>query len=224
MEINISDLTWSKFIYPRGGKSEKTVEAYVEALAIGAQFPPIKIQRVHNYTPLQIRCRDPHTTGAAEKRGNRGNGNEKTEATLILDGIHRFFAFEKSGIKKIAAVEWKNKPLDYEKNKISLLLESAECNISHGDRLDAKDKKRIARDIAATDPECIWTESALAEERSETVITRYDFQPLRVPRTSGKHFGKMKSSVFSGNPECMAPWVGSQNQHARSTLSWYYDH
>ncbi len=139
MEINISDLTWSKFIYPRGGKNEKTVEAYVEALTIGAQFPPIKIQRVLNYT----------------------NGNE-TEATLILDGIHRFFAFKKSGIKTIAAVEWKNKPLDYEKNKISLLLEAAECNIRHGDRLDAKDKKRIARDIASTDPECKWTESALA--------------------------------------------------------------
>jgi hypothetical protein len=73
MEINISDLTWSKFIYPRVSKSEKTVEAYVKALAIGAQFPPIKIQRVNNYTPLH------------------------SPATLILDGIHRFFAFEKKG-------------------------------------------------------------------------------------------------------------------------------
>jgi len=43
MEVNISDLTWAPFIYPRGGKSEKTINAYVEALAIGAQFPPIKI-------------------------------------------------------------------------------------------------------------------------------------------------------------------------------------
>ncbi|GAG43369.1 unnamed protein product, partial [marine sediment metagenome] len=62
------------------------------------------------------------------------------------------------------AVEWKDKPLDYEKNKVALLLESAECNISHGDRLTANDKKRIARDIASTDPECKWTESALAEK------------------------------------------------------------
>jgi len=45
----VSDLTWDQFIYPRGGKSEKTIDAYVEALAIGAQFPPIKIQRVFNY-------------------------------------------------------------------------------------------------------------------------------------------------------------------------------
>jgi hypothetical protein len=41
MEINISDLTWESSIYPRGGKNEKTVEAYVEALTIGAQFSPI---------------------------------------------------------------------------------------------------------------------------------------------------------------------------------------
>jgi plasmid maintenance system antidote protein VapI len=142
VEVNISDLTWVPFIYPRGGKSEKTINAYVEALAIGAQFPPIKIQRVFNYT----------------------DGNETTEATIILDGIHRWFAFEEMGIKKIAAVEWKDKPLDYEKSKVALLLEAAECNISHGDRLSPSDKKRIARDIASTDPECKWTESALAEK------------------------------------------------------------
>jgi transcriptional regulator with XRE-family HTH domain len=64
----------------------------------------------------------------------------------------------------MAAVEWKKKPLDYEKSKISLLLEAAECNTSHGDRLSASDKKRIARDIASTDPECKWTEADLAEK------------------------------------------------------------
>ena len=142
MEVNVSDLTWDSFIYPRGGKSEETINAYVEALAVGAQFPPIKIQMVFNYA----------------------DGNETTEATIILDGIHRWFAFKEKGIKKIAAVEWQDKPLDYGKSKIALLLESAECNISHGDRLSPGDKKRIAREIAASDPECKWTESALAEK------------------------------------------------------------
>ena len=142
MEVTIADLTWDQFIYPRGGKSEKTISAYIEALAIGAQFPPIKIQRVFNYA----------------------DGNETTEATIILDGIHRWFAFKESGIKKIAAVEWKDKPLDYEKNKTALLLESAKCNISHGDRLSPGDKKRIAREIATSDQECRWTEEALAEK------------------------------------------------------------
>ena len=95
MEVNISDLTWDQFIYPRGGKSEKTINAYVEALETGAQFPPIKIQRVFNYA----------------------DGNETTEATIILDGIHRSSAFKEKGIKKITVVEWKDKPLDYEKTK-----------------------------------------------------------------------------------------------------------
>jgi len=144
MKINISDLTLDQFIYPRGAKSRQTISAYVEALAIGAQFPPIKIQRVFNYTDA--------------------DGNETMEATIILDGIHRWSAFKEKGIKEIAAVEWKDKPIDYEKNKIPLLLESAQCNTSHGDRLSSNDKKRIARDVASTDPECKWTESALAEK------------------------------------------------------------
>jgi len=146
MEVDISDLTWDQFIYPRGGKSEKTINAYVEALEIGAQFPPIKIQRVFNYA----------------------DGNDTTEAIIILDGVHRSSAYKEKGIKKIEAVEWKDKPLDYEKNKTALLLESAKCNVSHGDRLSSSDKKRISRDIASTDPECKWTESALAEKLGVT--------------------------------------------------------
>ncbi len=137
MEVNISDLTWDRFIYPRGSKSDKTISSYVEALEIGAQFPPIRIQRVFNYA----------------------DGNEtivlpagRHEATVIVDGIHRWFAFKEKGIKKIPAVEWKDKPLDYEKNKVAFLLEGAVSNISHGDRLSPGDKKRIAREIATSDP------------------------------------------------------------------------
>ena len=57
------------------------------------------------------------------------NGREKintTEATLILDGIHRMFAHRESGFKKIEAVEWKKKSLDYEAAKTALFLESAD--------------------------------------------------------------------------------------------------
>jgi hypothetical protein len=58
-------------------------------------------------------------------------------------------------------MEWKDHPLDYEKNKIPLLLESAQCNTIHGDRLTPNDKKRVARDIASTDPECNITKWTL---------------------------------------------------------------
>ena len=67
MDVNIADVAWEASIYPRSARSEKTVEAYTEALALGAQFPPIKIQHVFNYPA----------------------DNGTIEATLILDGIHR---------------------------------------------------------------------------------------------------------------------------------------
>ena len=102
MEVHVSDLTWDQFIYPRGGKSEKTIDAYVETLAIGAQFPPIKIQRVFNYP----------SSPPFSKGGKGGFSDQTTDlpagkhgATIILDGIHRWFAFKKSGIKKIPAVD-----------------------------------------------------------------------------------------------------------------------
>jgi len=154
MEVNISDLTLDQFIYPRGAKSQQTISAYVEALAIGAQFPPIKIQRVFNYP----------SSPPFSKGGKGGFSDQTMEATIILDGIHRWSAFKEKGIKEIAAVEWKDKPIDYEKNKVALLLESAQCNTSHGDRLSSNDKKRIGRDIASTDPECKCTEDTLAEK------------------------------------------------------------
>ena len=72
--FHVSDLTWDQFIYPRGGKSEKTIDAYVETLATGAQFPPIKIQRVFNYAEG-----DQTTDLPAGRHG----------ATIILDGIRR---------------------------------------------------------------------------------------------------------------------------------------
>ena len=146
--MKTKDLTWDQFIYPRGSVSQKTINAYMEALDIGAQFPPIKIQRVFNYTDA--------------------NGSKTTIVTIILDGIHRWSAFKEKGIKEIEAIEWKDKPLDYEANKIALLLESAQCNTSHGDRLTSNDKKRVARDIASTDTECKYTEDALAEKLGVT--------------------------------------------------------
>ena len=100
-----SGLTWDQFIYPRGSKSQKTISAYVEALETGAQFPPIKVQKVFNYTHV--------------------DDSNKTKATIILDGIHRWSAFKEKGIKEIEAIEWNDTPLDYEENKIALLLESA---------------------------------------------------------------------------------------------------
>jgi DNA-binding XRE family transcriptional regulator len=138
MLIQIKDLTWDPTIYPRTTQSRQTIDAYAEALAIGAQFPPIKIQRVFNYADGQT-------------------------ATIVIDGRHRCGACTENGITEIAAIEWKEQPLDYQKNKTALLLESAQCNTLHGDRLTPNDKKQVARDIAATDRDGIYTEENLAQ-------------------------------------------------------------
>jgi DNA-binding XRE family transcriptional regulator len=191
MEVNVSDLTWSTFIYPREGKNEKTVEAYIEALTIGAQFPPIKIQRVFNY-PQE---------------------NEKIEARLILDGIHRWLAFKECGFKKIAAVEWKKEPLNYEINQIALLLEAARCNLRHGDRLSPKDKKQIARDIARSDPECTWTEDALAEKLGvirQTVNTW--ISDIRARQRSGREIVIIRLNRLGWTQEQIADVVGVNQQ------------
>ena len=60
---------------------------------------------------------------------------------------------------------------------MSLLLEGAECNISYGDRLSPSDKKRVAREIATSDPECKWTEEALAKGLGviQTEITKLSY-------------------------------------------------
>ena len=42
MELKTTDLTWSPYIYPRGGKSDKTISAYIEAAKFGAHFPSHK--------------------------------------------------------------------------------------------------------------------------------------------------------------------------------------
>jgi hypothetical protein len=107
------------------------VAAYVEALSIGAQFPPVMVQRVVNYTP----------------------GKDVSATVVILiDGVHRWHAFKQAGRTDIPVVHYQDAVLDYEAAKTDLLLESARNNTTHGDRLTIADKKRIARDIAAAGP------------------------------------------------------------------------
>jgi len=189
----VSDLTWDHFIYPRAGKSDKTISAYVESLAIGAQFPPITIQRVFNYPA----------------------GNETIEATIIVDGIHRWHAFKERGIKEIAAVEWKDTPLDYEKNRGALLLQSARCNTTHGDRLSASDKKRVARDIASTDRECRWTETALAEKLGVTHQTVHIWiSDIRVRQKASRDTIIIRLSRLGWSQEKIAEVVGVSRSRA----------
>ena len=146
--MKINALTWSKEIYPRQKKSPTTIEAYQEAIEAGATFPPLEVQSVSNY-PFE---------------------NERIDATIILDGIHRWLAYQELNkkleqkIEHVEVIEWKLEILDYEEHKLSLCLESAERNTRHGNRLKKSDKKEIARTIAEADPEKTFTEDFIAQK------------------------------------------------------------
>jgi transcriptional regulator with XRE-family HTH domain len=187
--IKIKDLTWDPAIYPRTAKSQQTINAYAEALSINAKFPPIKIQRVFNYT--------------------NANGNKSMEATIILDGNHRCVAFQENGIKEIPAIEWKDTPLDYEENKTALLLESAQCNTIHGDRLTPNDKKQVARDIASKDPECAYTETVLAEKLgvSQQTVNAW-ITDIRARQRTNRNSIILKLSLLGWPQEKIAEKIG----------------
>ena len=142
-QMKTDEVIWDEAVYPRSAVNRRTVDAYVEALSIGATFPPVLVQQVVNYTP----------------------GRDVSATVLILiDGVHRWHAFRRAGRTDIPVVHYQDAVLDYEAVKTELLLESARNNTRHGDRLTPADKKRIARDIASSDPKTRYTETALAEK------------------------------------------------------------
>jgi hypothetical protein len=107
MEVHVSDLTWDQFIYPRGGKSEKTIDAYVETLAIGAQFPPIKIQRVFNYP----------SSPPFSKGGKGGFSDQTTEATIILMASTAGLRLRRVESKRFRPLNGRTSPLITKKAK-----------------------------------------------------------------------------------------------------------
>jgi len=139
-KMNISDLVWDEKIYPREKTNEKTIDAYREALDAGAQFPPIEVQRVRNYP---------------EREG---------EIFIILDGVHRYDAYRRRKVEEVEVKDWRPEAIDYKENQIMLLLEAAERNRNHGDRLTENDKKGVARSIAEGDPKRTFTEKQIADK------------------------------------------------------------
>lgn len=153
-KMELGQLTWDKHTWPRNNKSNVTVEAYVESMSIGAEFPPIEAQPVSNYP-------DPET-------------GELKDATIIIDGLHRWLAYQElnkkqDNVNQVESVEvkyWRQDRIDYLEHKIELMLEAADRNVKHGDRLGQSDKETVAQKIAKADPEQEWSNKAIADRLS----------------------------------------------------------
>jgi len=168
--LGLEDIVWDEYTYPRNHKAtEATVSAYAEALGIGAEFPPIGVQCVSNYTGK-----------ARNWEGDEVEIGDTGIVYLALDGIHRWAAhheynkrekkrakegeYEPDLLDSIEAEVWRDEVLDYETHKIELALESAERNTRHGDRLTPADKKALARRIAFDDPEEEYSQTLIAQK------------------------------------------------------------
>ena len=141
MQVKVSDVIFDKKTYPRSGVNQSTAELYAEAMQNGAVFPPIEVQAVVNYP------------------------DKDKPVWLLVDGAHRLTAKQLQKAEEIDVVEWKpGTVIDYAKEWQSLILECAQRNISHGDRLSNKDKEKVARQIAESDPKKVWTEEMMADK------------------------------------------------------------
>jgi hypothetical protein len=168
--MKIQDLIWDEGIYPRSSLNRKTVEAYVEALSIGAQFPAVMVQRVVNYTP---------------------GGDLLATVMILIDGVHRWHAFIQAGRTDIPVIHFQDAVLDYEAAKTELLLESARNNTSHGDRLTPAAREDPGRSIT------LFDYHRLLNQTGWKVIRRIEC-PLSTERLTGNQVQKMQTKRILG--------------------------
>jgi len=142
VQLKVSDLIWDRDTYARQQTSTNTVDQYKAALSVGAQFPPIQIERLTNYP-----------------------GSNGKVVLSIRDGYHRWTAHKHAELDTIDAEYWTDDVLDYADRAVlcQLKAQSSFYNKQHGDRTSEPDKKATACYIAEHDPEASWTEQAIAD-------------------------------------------------------------
>jgi len=185
--MNIENLTRDDFVYPRQHINRKTVEAYAEALKIDAEFPPIEVQKVFNYP----------------------DGEDRIDAILIIDGVHRWEAYKEAKLENIEIKEWKLEALDYAECRIELKLEASERNVRHGDKLTGNDKENIAITIAESDPDIEWTEQAIADKLgvAQQTISGW-IKEIRAKQKAGRDSEIIRLSLIGWTQEEIADVTG----------------
>jgi len=196
MELKISDLVWDRETYAREQTSNNTVEQYAAALSVGAQFPPIEVERLANYP-----------------------GQDGKTVISIRDGYHRWMAHQRQEIATIEAEFWTDDVLDYSSRavKCQLKAQSAFYNKQHGDRTSEKDKRETARYIADNDPEKTWSEQAIADMVGSTQRTISDWiADIRAKQKASRDSVVYRLSRLGWTQDKIALFAGISDRQVRN--------
>ena len=172
VEISIKDVIIDDFVYAREQKDSKNIEVLVEKLKAGIILDPIQIQRVSGYEFTSLETKP---------------GEEKKEVIILLDGGHRLDAYEE--YNKLAQQEveelggykeqqptfifYQDEVLDYEQNKLKLLVHAHNINDDKGLNARMQDTRKAARNMKLANPNLTAEDIGRELRRARSTITPY---------------------------------------------------
>ncbi len=119
IKVEIDDLIYDPELYPRYGPTATAgvdwylINMYVNAMRAGAEFPPINV-------------------GIIDEKSYPLHGK-----MLINDGVHRWKAYTKLGVKSVNVV------VKHYSTKIDFLRDAIDPNVKHGRNIPFRDKARL---------------------------------------------------------------------------------
>lgn len=210
MKKKLDELVLDNDIYPRVNISPATIEWYVECLISGDIFPPLEVQRLVD-----------------------GDG----EKTVILDGFHRFQAFNEYNkklkkknmdafleeidaepISEVDCYYWKDEILNKRECLESLQIEATIKNLKHGKRLTKDDIINQATKIVLNRP--IEKLSNITQELADTFHKPYQTMLGYIGEIVARRKITRDSKIFHLS---LLDWtqdeIGDQFRLARNTIS-----
>jgi len=179
--IKLDEIIIDEFIYPRPQKDQDNVWSLIEKLKVGTKLDPMVIQKIIKDDEEQI---------------------------ILLNGAHRLEAYRifnqmaKKSIKEhkkkpserkvyglidfIPTESWKEETLDYEENKLELLIVSYQKNDAQGLNMRKMDTKFTARKLKKEFPELTAKNIAERLGRSDRTIREYIKDIIQQQRATDK--------------------------------------
>lgn len=173
VEIFIKDIIVDDFIYARDQKDSKNTEVLVEKLKAGIILDPIQIQRVSGY----------EFTSLETKLGEK----KKEEVIILLDGGHRLDAYAEYNklaqqeIKELGGYQeqqptfifYKDEVIDYEANKVALLVHAHNVNDDKGLNARMQDTRKAARNMKLVNPNLTAEDIGRELRRERSTISKH---------------------------------------------------